>query len=300
MKWIFTLLLTMLLSADMSAKELTEKSKKEYSEDKTLREICYSPEDASKKQISKHKLSILYQGQTLKIPKAYQKIFIHDTVVVKKSVEEGENVPLVYPKNDKYLGEKFKEALPDTTITIYGTLRHKISKKIAYYYFIIEDIEIPLPETENVTKSEEESGQKFDPKEYQQITPRQLKVNFTEYLDKKVVLPLNIKNIINAIPNQYQKLTGMDLEHYAMIDAVELTGIDAIEPSGIDVEHLGISVLFKRTNKAVSEKLINTTVSDDMLFYGRLRKTQDPTSEKIRPIYYFFLDALEQNKDNKL
>ena len=282
----------------VSAKELSKKERSSYSDEKTFEEICFSPEDASPKPISKHKFHISYQGQTLKVPRTFQKLLLGDQVIVKANGRDSSNILLLYKKKDKYLYSKFKAILPGTTITIYGTLRHKTMKKVDYYYIIIDDV-TPFRSKEVASSDKEDTNTPFSESDYKKVSLREFQVNFTKYLNRKVYLPLHIKSIINQLNTQLQYLAGMNVEHYFIIDADKRTGVDAMNPNGIDIQPFGLDIVAKRSNKKLTQEIIKTPPENDLFFYGRLKKLQDPINSKSRPTYYFMLDGIKAIKTGR-
>ena len=287
--------LFMFTTCVVSAKELSKKEKSSYSDDKTFEEICFSPEDASPKPISKHKFNISYKGQTLKVPKTFQKLLIGEQIIVKASGTDSDNILLLYKKKDKYLYSKFKEVMPDTTITIYGTLRHKTLKKVDYYYVMIEDV-TPFRPKEVASSDEEGADTSFTESDYKKLSLREFQVNFTEYLGKKVYLSLHLQSIINHLNTQLQNLAGMDVEHYFIINADKRTEVDTMEPDGINIQPFGLNIVAKRSNKKITQEIINTPPGSDLFFYGRLKKLQNPSNSRSRPTYYFMLDGIKAAK----
>ena len=280
----------------VSGKELSQREKSAYSDDKTFEEICFSPKDASSKSISKHKCQISYQEQTLNIPRSFPRL-IGEYVIVKPALTGSSKIILLYKKSNDYLFSKFKEISPDSTVTIYGTLRHKTVKKVDYYFMIIDDVEKVVPKS--VISDEPDSPPiAFVEADYEQVSFREFQVNFTKYLDKKVYLSLHLKNIVNQLNTQLQKIAGMSVENYFVINAVHISEFDLMEPKGLDVQQLGINIVANREDENITRAIIETPDNKDMLFYGRLKKLEDPTSSRVKPTYFFMLDGIKASKQS--
>ena len=288
-KWAASLVFIAAASSiPLAAKELQKKEKEEYSADKSFTDIIYSPEDASTHPISKHKFHIVYQKLTTEVPSIYRKLILGDMVAVITG-KNTRKVPLLFKKKDKALEGKFQAIPVDTTVTIYGTLRHKTYKKNNYYYIWVDDVE-KFAVTDAFTPS---GTEEFNALDYRPTSPREFKVKFIELLDTKISMTLHVRNIINYISPAYQKLAGFTLEDYFLIQAVQIRQLINVQPKETETSPLGIDVLASRKNKNVTEKLINTSHAEDMVFYGTLKKLQDPTKPNSRPLYFFYLDALK-------
>jgi hypothetical protein len=269
----------------LHGKPLSESDKKAYSDKKTLEEIGFAPDEASKSPISKHKLHIIYNGKTQRIDRDFVKMLGDEYIKINTSIISSLPFIIIFKKRDKYLYNKFDKLTPDTTITIYGTLRHKSTKKKLAYYLIVNDFEIF--KNTNIASGE------FKREDYIEVSPLEFKLKFPDYINKKVALPLYPKSIINRISPVYQKLAGMKLEEFYMINAVIIKEPSRFIKDGVDIEGLGFDVIAARNNSNITESLLTASDSADFVFYGTLKELKSPTQQKSRPVYCFILDAVK-------
>ena len=245
---------------------------------------------ASPKPVTKRKFQVNYQGLSRKIPKDLMKY--GKITLLEVSGRNSRNVSLIFREKDKYLNSVFSKIPPDSTVTLYGTLRRKHLKKGELNYFMIDDAEIYTPVSGISRDSEGNINTNFSPEDYKKLSLRAFKIDFPNLIDKKICLQLHVRNIRNRVATPYQKLAGMTVQKFYVIDAVLISGFDLMEPQGMDVEPLGVDVIVPRDNNKIAKVLTTTLLSDDFLFYGRLKKLQDPTNTKIKPVYFFILDGL--------
>jgi hypothetical protein len=266
------------------AKQLSDSDKENYTDKKTLADICFAPDKASKSPVSKHKLSIVYNSKSSNIPGNFVKLLGNGYINISTSMHPSSPFILTFKDRDKYLYDKFDKLPSNTTITIYGTLRHKSAKKKLYYYFIIEDFE--------VFKSQSTTIGEFKKSEYTAISPMEFKLKFPEYIDKKVAMPLYPKEILNRISPVYQRLAGITVEEFCTINTVIVKEFDKLSPEGMDTEILGFDVIAARANNNITEPLLTAPDNPEFIFYGTLKKIVNPTQPNSKPVYCFFLDAI--------
>jgi len=269
-------LLTTIFVAGMTvsnyAKELTSKDKELYVKDKSFSDVCFAPDKASTKVISKHCFSVPYKGLLPDLPTSYQKTLPSYFAQVKSEGDNIKNVLLTYSLKDKDLINKFNALLPDSNIIVYGTLRHKrgrTKEKKMLYYFEIEDLREYDPVDELMVTS-------FNSDDYKQVFTKELDIYFTRYLDQKIKLPIHIKSISNHLNAAYSKIGGITLEDFFVLKVAEPLTVD---------------ILVSRESDAV-KKIISADTETALFLCGRLLKLEDPTSKRFRTMYYFMLDGI--------
>ena len=277
---IATTLSVALIATYCSAKDLSSKEQLKYAKDKTFDEICFAPEDASKKVISQHSFQVLYSGLATELPEKYKDALPRDYAQVKTMGEHSDKVLLVYSKKDDELLKKFNKLLPDTNIIVYGKLRHKKVKvgkvRESLYTFQIEDLREHNPVDDLIVNN-------FQEKDYTKVETKELDVYLTNYLDQKIKIPIHIKGISNNFNKSYSKIGGMTLEDFFVLKIIEPLSLD---------------ILVYRNSQS-SKKIIASNSTNALYLCGRLLKLEDPTSKKFIPSYYFMLDGITDREETE-